>query len=235
MEISFKHHSPSFLDESCPITVVVTNNDEKELQFTLDVLLQPGDDDSGNVTFCCPQYYLHKYNIVPDFINLFILVNVITVDGEQSSGLIKGILIGKLQPGTTTQKVLRLLCTGSAGDRMVDVSVQSHAVLPSTSETEVPETKETFEILRTIVVPAVSPFIVTHKTSYSRCNHNQNLGPADLYAFETDHWDDSEGGRAFISTLIECAESLIDNGVIIEGVELIPHEVSLFSCKFTLC
>ena len=75
MEISFKHHSPSFLDESCPITVVVTNNDEKELQFTLDVLLQPGDDDSGNVTFCCPQYYLHKYNIVPDFINLFILVS----------------------------------------------------------------------------------------------------------------------------------------------------------------
>ena len=47
MHVSFSHHSPAYLDEQYPIVVNITNNDERELAISLDVLLQPGDDGSG--------------------------------------------------------------------------------------------------------------------------------------------------------------------------------------------
>lgn len=47
VDVAFSHHSPAYSDESYPISIDVTNCDDRELEFTLDILLQPGDDDSG--------------------------------------------------------------------------------------------------------------------------------------------------------------------------------------------
>lgn len=47
LHVDVSHRSPAMLDEQYPITVNVTNNDDRELSVTIDVLIQPGDDDSG--------------------------------------------------------------------------------------------------------------------------------------------------------------------------------------------
>jgi hypothetical protein len=47
LRITFSQESPAYLDELYPITLTVTNLDERELDIVVDVLLQPGEDDSG--------------------------------------------------------------------------------------------------------------------------------------------------------------------------------------------
>lgn len=44
---SFSHSVPAYLDETYPISIDVTNQDDRELEITLDILLQPGEDDQG--------------------------------------------------------------------------------------------------------------------------------------------------------------------------------------------
>lgn len=45
--VGFAHQVPAYLDEPYSISVDVTNKDEKDLNFTLDALLQPGEDSAG--------------------------------------------------------------------------------------------------------------------------------------------------------------------------------------------
>lgn len=51
-EISIKlsHAATAYLDEPYPITVDVTNEDDRDLLFTMDALLQPGEDNTGRFT-----------------------------------------------------------------------------------------------------------------------------------------------------------------------------------------
>lgn len=54
VDVVLSHCPPAYIDEPYPISVDVTNNDDRDLVFSLDVLLQPGDDDTGNYpsSFC---------------------------------------------------------------------------------------------------------------------------------------------------------------------------------------
>ncbi|KAH8115389.1 Gryzun, putative trafficking through golgi-domain-containing protein [Phellopilus nigrolimitatus] len=187
VHVAFSHRPPAYLDESYPISIDVTNDDDRELEFSLDVLLQPGDDDS---------------------------LNYILIEDEQSSGLIKGISYGVLHPGTTACKTLHLVSTSSAGERMLDVSIQSRTVLPGH-----PEASPTNEVLQTLVIPVVAPFKVKHETSYT---HRSSIDPgqADLTTFDADYWDDSVGGRAFVVTIFECVDCAGASSVSIESVKL---------------
>ncbi|KAL5532043.1 hypothetical protein ACEPAF_5607 [Sanghuangporus sanghuang] len=194
VDVVLLHRTSAYLDERYPISIDVTNNDDRELEFTLDVLLQPGDDGCENRIF---------------------------IEGEQSSGLIKGISFGTLHPGTTACKTLHLVSSGRAGERMVDVSVQSRTLAPlSDSESDAPAPRvETGEVLQTLVVPTVDAFIVAHEVSYGR-RPAMGPGPADLSTFDPEFWDDREGGRAFIKTTFECAECTGASNVIIDSIEL---------------
>ncbi|KAL5512612.1 hypothetical protein ACEPAG_3265 [Sanghuangporus baumii] len=198
VDVVLSHRPPAYLDERYPISIDVTNNDDRELEFTLDVLLQPGDDDCENR---------------------------IIIEGEQSSSLIKGISFGTLHPGTTACKTLHLVSSGRAGERMVDVSVQSRTLAPlSDSESDAPAPRlETGEVLQTLVVPTVDAFIVTHEVSYGR-RPTMGPGPADLSTFDPEFWDDMEGGRAFVKTTFECAECIGASNVLIDNVKLDTEE-----------
>ncbi|THH08405.1 hypothetical protein EW145_g2735, partial [Phellinidium pouzarii] len=187
VHVAFSHHSPAYLDESYPISVDVTNNDDKELDLSLDVLLQPGDDDS---------------------------------EEQQSAGLIKGISFGTVYPGTTACKTLRLMSTGSAGERVLDVSVQSRTLGLASSETSfsatVPMDMDMSEVLETLVIPVIAPFTVTHATTYARRTSAGALG-----------------GRAFVTTTIEADAAGIDN-VEIRDIKFVAEdnmEVKLVHCS----
>lgn len=47
LSASFEHAEPAFLEERYPIDIVLTNLDDHELEFDVDVLMQPTEDESG--------------------------------------------------------------------------------------------------------------------------------------------------------------------------------------------
>ena len=47
VSVVFSHSSTAYLDEPYPIIVDVTNRDDRDLKFSMDLLLQPGEDDAG--------------------------------------------------------------------------------------------------------------------------------------------------------------------------------------------
>ncbi|KAI5120282.1 hypothetical protein M0805_005339 [Coniferiporia weirii] len=199
VDVSFSHRPPAYLDESYPISIDVTNNDDKELEFSLDVLLQPGDDDS---------------------------VNHIIVDDQESAGLIKGISFGTLHPGATACKTLRLASTGTAGERMMDVSIQSRTARSDASlNSPISPTSpaDMSEVLQTLTVPAISAFSVKHETTYAR-RVSSKPGPADLHTFDPDYWDDSVGGRAFVTTTVECVDCIGASSLEIENIKIVMEE-----------
>ncbi|KAK7036442.1 hypothetical protein VNI00_011639 [Paramarasmius palmivorus] len=177
--VSLKHSAPAYLNEVYPITVEVINSDDKELDVSMDVLLLPTELDYA--------------------------LNTISVDDEQSSGLIKGVSFGLLAPGVGAIKTLNLVSTGAAGDRTLDISIQSRT--PSTREdpetSPQPELLDITETLQTVVVPTAEPFTMTCDVTYRRVAEGRP-GLADLKTFENDYWDDSDGGEANVRTVLQC-------------------------------
>ncbi|KAI9441462.1 Foie gras liver health family 1-domain-containing protein [Lactarius indigo] len=120
-------------------------------------------------------------------------VNEIRVDDEHSQNLIKGITIGAIAPGATTLKTLYLTSTGGVGDRVLDISIQSRS----------PVSRDTSEVLRTLSVPTVAPMSVEYGVKYL---HSTRSLPrlTDLRTYESDYWDDGEGGEALINAQMTC-------------------------------
>ncbi|KAK0459106.1 Gryzun, putative trafficking through golgi-domain-containing protein [Desarmillaria tabescens] len=179
--LSFTHHAPACIDEVYPIVIKVTNADNRELEVTMDVLLQPTEVDDA--------------------------FNSITLDDERSSGLIKGISFGVLVPGVSSIKTLNLSNTGGAGDRMIDISIQSR-VTPSrhdsSEDLSKSEMEDVSEILQTLTVPTVKALNVAYDVVYKR-PLAERLGLVDLRRFEEDFWDEGEAGEALVSLRLECA------------------------------
>ncbi|KAF9268549.1 hypothetical protein L218DRAFT_852654 [Marasmius fiardii PR-910] len=182
--VSVTHRQPAYLNENYPITVQITNVDDRELDVVVEVLLLPSDLDYA--------------------------VNTIMADEEKSSGLLKGISLGVLSPGVSAVKALHLHSTGAAGDRTLDISVQSRSTSITTDSGDdvavtQPELLDITETLRTVVVPTVEPLQMTCDVTYRRTLHPRK-GLADLETFENDFWDDGDGGEATVVTTFRCSE-----------------------------
>ena len=54
LRVLITQSGPAYLDEEYPITIKVTNTDNKELDVTFDVILHPPEDDSSG-TVCKPR------------------------------------------------------------------------------------------------------------------------------------------------------------------------------------
>ncbi|KIJ65975.1 hypothetical protein HYDPIDRAFT_110092 [Hydnomerulius pinastri MD-312] len=195
--VKFTHQEPALLDEEYPITIEITNIDDRHLDVIVDVLLQPTEVDEA--------------------------VQHIIFNKEKSSGLIKGIQIGTVAPGVSVVKTLVLLSSGAAGDRTIDISVQSSSEpkdqsVPQTSDPNAASAShDTSEILQTLLIPTVSAFSVTQDLEYLRALHPP-AALADLSVYyEKDFWDDSVGGEAIITTKVECSAPW---GLEIESMEL---------------
>ncbi|KAJ6491785.1 Gryzun, putative trafficking through golgi-domain-containing protein [Mycena vitilis] len=174
--MSLSHKAPAYLDEDYPILIEVTNADDRELEVMADVLLQPTEIDGAE--------------------------NTIALDDERSSSLIKGVNFGVLQPGASVVKTLCLTSSGGAGDRMVDVSIQSTAVGAELPEN--PELLDMTETLQTLVVPTLDAINVNFGVVYKRAV-GARVGVADLRTYNHDFWDDGDGGEAIVTARMECA------------------------------
>jgi trafficking protein particle complex subunit 11 len=188
LELDISHPQPAYAGEKYPITITVKNEDPRTFDITLDVLLHPSEVDDA-----------------------------IRIDDETSTSLIKGVSLGKLVTGSTTNKTVYVLLDAGAGERVLDISLQSQPIsdsialkIPLTQspdETittlEEPAAEDSSELLRTLVVPTIMPFSATHATNYRR-----SVTPAakfaDLHSFDADHWDDGAGGEAFVRSIFEC-------------------------------
>ncbi|KAJ7496837.1 Gryzun, putative trafficking through golgi-domain-containing protein [Mycena latifolia] len=176
--MSLSHQAPAYLNEDYPIVIEVTNADDRELEVTADVLLQPTEIDGTE--------------------------NVIVLDDERSSSLIKGVGFGVLQPGVSVVKTLYLVSSGPAGDRMVDVSIQSTA--PTTAAAHAPESPELqdmTETLQTLVVPTLEALKAEFGVVYKRAV-GARAGVADLRTYDYDFWEDGDGGEALVEARMEC-------------------------------
>lgn len=121
-------------------------------------------------------------------------MNHIRVDDEHSQSLIKGVTLGSIVPGATTHKTLYLTNTGGVGDRILDISLQSRS----------PVAQDTSEVLRTLSVPTVAPMKVEYGVKYVHARRPLP-GLTDLRTYESDYWDDGEGGEALIKARMVCA------------------------------
>ncbi|KAJ7099520.1 Gryzun, putative trafficking through golgi-domain-containing protein [Mycena belliarum] len=173
--MSLSHQAPAYLNEDYPIAIEVTNADGRELEIVADVLLQPTEVDGTE--------------------------NEIILDDERSPSLIKGVSFGVLKPGVSVVKTLYIVSRGPAGDRMVDVSIQS-----TTTGNQHPENSgliDMTETLQTLVVPTSDAIKANFGVVYKRAL-GVRAGVADLRTYDHDFWDDTDGGEAIVTAHMEC-------------------------------
>jgi trafficking protein particle complex subunit 11 len=125
--------------------------------------------------------------------------------------LIKGIPLGVLKPGVSVLKKLYLVSTGGAGDRVLDISIQSRHSSPlSPTSPTTPASADSAglgvdatETLETLVVPTVAPLKAEFATTYRRSLKPSNA-VSDLQSFDAGHWDPVAGGEAYVEAKVEC-------------------------------
>ncbi|KAI0753080.1 Foie gras liver health family 1-domain-containing protein [Daedaleopsis nitida] len=192
VQVAIEHDGPAFIGEEFPIEINVTNQDDRELDFIIDVLLQPTE--------------------------LEDTVNYISMDDQRSTSLIKTVACGILAPGVSVLKKLYLNNTGAPGERIVDISVQSQAPSVSSSGSTPPTSAPTSptsptspiptdlvsppvvdrtETLRTLAISAVEPITVEHTSVYRRPTRPQP-GLSDLQTFEGQ--DEAAASEALVSS-----------------------------------
>ncbi|KAG2016097.1 glutathione transferase omega-1 [Coprinopsis cinerea AmutBmut pab1-1] len=225
VDVSISHHTPSYLDEDYEIHIQVTNRDEKELDVTVDILLQPSDIDYA--------------------------VNSISIDDQVSTGLIKDIQLGKLLPGMTASKILHLFSAGAVGDRALDISVTSSAIVLSEESSDEEDAEESEEPpsptsldktahQRTVIIPTIAPFDISDNVVYAR-TRKEWPALADLSTFHEEGISAHEAsislqcictgpwGIFVESAAVEIDKSnsrfkLLDSSIDIEDCNLYPGE-----------
>lgn len=115
-------------------------------------------------------------------------------------------------------KTLYLMNMGTAGDRIVDISIQSRR-MGSETHIDNPELQDVTETLRTVVIPVVDPFKITQTTEYLQ-GLGEWPGLADLRTFDGDFWDNGKVGEASVKTRIECAGP---SSLVIESITMERH------------
>ncbi len=127
-----------------------------------------------------------------------------------------------LQSGASITKTLVLGTSIAAGDRVIDISVQSRStasrpLASGSPQSPHPSHADTGETLKTLAVSTIEPITFASQVAYRRSS-NLQAGLADLATYEDDYWDDSDGGEAHVVTTVSCVGP---TGIIIESVKLI--------------
>ncbi|TFY61713.1 hypothetical protein EVJ58_g4338 [Rhodofomes roseus] len=204
VQVSVTYNAPAYIGEEFPITVGVSNQDDKEMEMIVDALLQPAElDELGE--------------------------NYIRMGDERSTSLIKGVSLGTIAPGVSTSMILYLSSAGAVYDRVIDISVQSHREMPATAEEpESPQSPKSptqsridrDETIRTLVVPSVQPISIEQHAVYMRSLKSQP-GLADLTTYEDSYWDDGDVGEAIVTTTIACTAP---SGIIVDSIALTKQD-----------
>jgi hypothetical protein len=123
-------------------------------------------------------------------------------------------------------KTLYLINAGAPGDRILDISIQSRTIPRSLSSVSASVSRDsqsypsdTNEALQTLTVPTLAPITILYDVGYRRAL-TKRPGPADLALYDSEFWDDREGGEALISAKMEVMGPY---SLDILGVKLIRH------------
>ncbi|KIP04097.1 hypothetical protein PHLGIDRAFT_31528 [Phlebiopsis gigantea 11061_1 CR5-6] len=201
VNVSLSHETPPYLGEEYPISVEVTNLDERELEIVADVMLHPSE-----VEFASSS---------------------ISHDRETWANLLKGISFGTLGPGVSTVKTVYLQSTGAASDVVVDISARSRTTEPAHTPVSPLSPKspslfsgDTTETPRTLVVHTVDPITVKHDIVYRRSTRPQP-GTADLATYDDDFEMDANQTDATITMVWTCVGP---HGIKVESVKLVRED-----------
>lgn len=157
--------------------------------------------------------------------SVFFAVNHVAMDDQRSTSLLKAVACGVLAPGVSVLKKLCLANTGAPGERVIDISVQSHStaqpptspVSPTTpASATAPSLVDRSETLRTLAVPTVLPVEVEHTVTYRRPTKPQP-GLADLMTFEGSHKDEAVAVEAIVTSIVSVVAT---SGLVVESVVL---------------
>ncbi len=152
-------------------------------------------------------------------------VNHVAMDDQRSTSLLKAVACGVLAPGVSVLKKLYLANTGAPGERVIDISVQSHStaqpptspVSPTTpASATAPSLVDRSETLRTLAVPTVLPIEVEHAVTYRRPAKPQP-GLADLMTFEGSQKDEAAAVEAVVTSIVSVVAT---SGLVVENVVL---------------
>ncbi|KAI0365604.1 hypothetical protein BV20DRAFT_1056347 [Pilatotrama ljubarskyi] len=196
VQVAISHDGPAYIGEEFPIEINIANEDDRELDVVLDVLLQPTEVDEA--------------------------VNYIAMDDQRSTSLLKGVACGVLAPGVSVLKKLHLTNAGAPGERVIDISVQSHSsaqapVSPvSPVSPSLPSLVDKSETLRTLAVAAVRPIEVEHGAVYRRPTKPQP-GLADLATFDGTERDEAAAVEAVVTSTVTVVAPA---GLVVESVVL---------------
>lgn len=153
------------------------------------------------------------------------VVNHVAMDDQRSTSLLKAVACGVLAPGVSVLKKLYLANTGAPGERVIDISVQSHStaqpptspVSPTTpASATAPSLVDRSETLRTLAVPTVLPVEVEHTVTYRRPTKPQP-GLADLMTFEGSQKDEAAAVEAIVTSIVSVVAT---SGLVVESVVL---------------
>lgn len=159
IDVGIKHDAPAYIDEAFDIHVDVVNQDEVDVEVWLDILLQPGEDDSRTLSSSSSRRSLL-------FDVLSFTANQLTIDGQATPSFVKAVSLGTLAPSASLRKTFQLTCVGSPGDRQLDLSIRAQPVSSqSASETSTTSSPST-EVLRTLTLSAVRPLHCAFDTHF---------------------------------------------------------------------
>ncbi|KAI0669719.1 Gryzun, putative trafficking through golgi-domain-containing protein [Trametes maxima] len=199
VQVAISHDGPAYIGEEFPIDINIRNEDDRELDVVLDVLLQPTEIDEA--------------------------VNYIAMDDQRSASLLKAVACGVLKPGASVLKRLHLTNAGAPGECVVDISVQSHATaqLPVSPKSPTSPTSpggpplvDKTETLRTLTVAVIQPTEAAHAVVYRRPT-KLLPGLLDLAMFEGDVRDEAAAMEAVVTSTITVVAPA---GLVIESVVL---------------
>lgn len=131
-------------------------------------------------------------------------------------------------------RILYLNSGVAAGDRIIDLSIQSHNTAyslasdsPQTPSSPASNNTDIGETLRTLVVPTVDPITADYSVKYRRSTSEQP-GLAQLDTYDAEFWDESAGGVAIVNTTWTCTGP---HGIKVENAKLARGVSSLGFAK----
>lgn len=205
VRVTLSHRSPPYLGEEYPITVEVTNTDDRELDIAADAMLHPSEVEFAVIS--------------------------ISADRELWTNLIKDVPFGTLAPGVSVLKTLYLQSACAASEIVIDVSIRSRVpkngavpqIIPVSPKSPSFTLDDTCETLQTLVVQTVDPISVKHDVVYKRSTAARP-GLADLATYEPEFGADGIKAEATISTAWTCVGP---HGIKVEKIQLIKEQDGL--------
>lgn len=152
-KVDISHESNALVGEDYPVLVPVHNHDTRSLSITMDVLLQPAENET---------------------------VNFISIGEERSTSFVKGISFEVIEPGSSADRTI-ILTSGGTGKRILDLSIQSRVSGLATGGTAAEEIETLRTVSVNTLEPFQHDSYVTYSQSHQSLPDFLNVATFDSW------------------------------------------------------